>query len=72
MRAFKTLCKDAKTGMEMILSETSFNMACDYLSRIPGLGLLLGTEKAENNMTNIYFEKRVFAYDEDRGYLLGA
>ena len=30
MREFKTSCIDNETGMEMVLSECSYNMACDW------------------------------------------
>lgn len=33
MRRFNSSCIDSKTGYEMILSECSYNMACDWLSR---------------------------------------
>lgn len=33
MRKFVTACKDNETGYEMILSECSYNQACDWLSR---------------------------------------
>lgn len=33
MRKFMTACKDSVTGYEMILSECSYNQACDWLSR---------------------------------------
>lgn len=33
MRVFTTLCKDEKTGYQMVLSECSYNMAMDWLER---------------------------------------
>ena len=33
MRIFKTEVKDDKTGYSVVLSECSYNMACDWLSR---------------------------------------
>lgn len=33
MRKFVTSCKDDKTGYEMILSECSYNEACDWLEK---------------------------------------
>ena len=33
MRRFTTACRDSVTGYEMILSECSYNQACDWLSR---------------------------------------
>lgn len=34
MRVFKTSTKDSKTGYEMILSECSYNMACNWLQLV--------------------------------------
>lgn len=33
MRHFMVECKDSKTGYSMVLSECSYNMACDWLSK---------------------------------------
>ena len=33
MRKFTVECKDTKTGLSMVLSECSYNMACDWLHR---------------------------------------
>lgn len=33
MRKFMTECKDTKTGLSMVLSECSYNQACDWLSK---------------------------------------
>lgn len=32
MRVFQTECKDSKTGLSMVLSEVSYNFACDWLA----------------------------------------
>lgn len=71
MREFKVMCKDTKTGMEMVLSECSYNMACDWLERkgfteydkfeCVGDTIWLTFSKPNN---------RLFVYDETRGYLL--
>ena len=72
MRKFTALCLDKKTGMEMVLSEVSYNAACMFLE----------TENSDNrfgqfksilmsgSMTKIKFEKASFLYDEVRGLLL--
>lgn len=72
MREFKTMCKDTKTGMQMVLSECSYNTACFWLES-KGFTTY---DKFETNGNEIYlyFSKptnRLFVYDEDRGYLLG-
>ena len=72
MREFRTSCIDNVTGMEMVLSECSYNMACDWLERKGFTHYnyfeVCGTE------TILEFtapKKRTFIYDEERGILLG-
>lgn len=71
MRQFKTLCKDTKTGLEMILSEVSFNKAADFLSRKFEVGEFIGIAKQTDGLVKLFFKNRNFYYDEERGYLLG-
>lgn len=87
MRKFVTSCKDDKTGYEMILSECSYNEACMWLeNELSKYGSeIYRTEKHTNGLmyiwTGIYrldkfgksscIAKRMFFYDEERGYLLG-
>ena len=71
MREFKVMCKDTKTGMEMVLSECSYNMACDWLER-KGFTEYDKFECVGDTIW-ITFSKpndRLFVYDETRGYLL--
>ena len=70
MRQFKTLCKDTKTGYEMILSEVSYNAATAFLSGKPEVGEYIGMVK-DGSLIKLIFKNRNFYYDEDRGYLLG-
>lgn len=72
MREFKTLVKDTKTGMQLILSECSYNSAVWWLE-CKGF-----TEYVEfdTNGSEVWLRfdkpyKRLFIYDEERGYLLG-
>lgn len=69
MRKFVTQCKDKVTGMEMILSECSYNQACCYLDS-HYTEKCLGCESF-GDLTKIKFINRNFFYDERRGYLLG-
>ena len=78
MRIFKTVCRDTKTGYEMILSECSYNMAMDWLQReMDKHGLFISRIEITKDYTRIYTEDgecvpgRKFYYDEGRGYLLG-
>lgn len=73
MRAFACSCIDQETGLEMVVRECSYNMACDWLSR-NGF-----TEPAKTSVTDggryitVTFTApaaRTFVYDEHRGYLL--
>lgn len=71
MREFKTMCKDTKTGMQMVLSECSYNTACFWLENKG----FTEYDKLEVNGSEVwlYFSKpteKLFVYDEDRGYLL--
>ena len=82
MRVFQTEMKDTKTGHSMVLSECSYNMAMDWLSReLAKYGSeIYRTEIHISGLvyiwTGIYKKdkctaKRMFFYDEARGYLLG-
>ena len=82
MRVFKTQCRDDKTGYEMILSECSYNEACMWLeNELSKYGSeIYRTEKHTNGLMYIWtgifgrsscIAKRMFFYDEERGYLLG-
>ena len=80
MRKFQTECKDDKTRYSMVLSECSYNEACDWLSReLAKFGYeITRTEKHINGLmyiwsTNVRSGKqaRMYFYDEERGYLLG-
>ena len=82
MRVFQTEAKDTKTGLSMVLSECSYNMAMDWLSRelkrynvtIVAIGSMhipyeLKTIITQTIETGAYM--RTFYYDEERGVLLG-
>ena len=81
MRVFKTYCKDDKTGYEMILSEVSYNMACDWLSRTlakVGYEITRTEQHIKSGLMYIWSNNvvsdaqgRMYYYDEERGYLLG-
>ena len=79
MREFRTLCKDDKTGYQMILSECSYNMAMDWLEhKCAKNGCTLSTAKlyvsglmAITVVDKDFTTVRTFYYDEERGYLLG-
>lgn len=73
MRRFTTTCIDSITKAEMILSECSFNQACMFLeieNRDNRFGKYKGTECGSKNVTKLVFEKALFLYDEERGYLM--
>lgn len=69
MKIFRSSCIDKQTGLEIVASEVSFNMACSYLETF-SLGKYLGTEHVKT-VDRLRFEKRSFIYDENRGLLLG-
>ena len=71
MREFKTMCKDSKTGMQMVLAECNYNMACSWLES-KGFTEYRKFECVGDEVW-LTFEKPVdalFVYDEARGYLL--
>lgn len=73
MKKFTTTCIDSITGARMVLSECSFNAACMFLEGLNfdnKLGEYKGTECASRYVSKIVFEKAVFLYDEERGYLM--
>lgn len=82
MKRFVASCKDNATGMEMILSECSYNSACHYLTSIgfeKEEGAIHIKEDYRTGRTLIFHENengnpigRVYVYDEPRGYLLGS
>lgn len=71
MREFKTSCIDKVTGMEIMLSECSYNRACDWLAR-KGFTEYERFDPSGSLITLEFTKpaKRTFVYDEDRGYLL--
>ena len=80
MRVFQTECKDDKTGYSMVLSEASYNMAMDWLSKeLAKYGYeITRTELHTNGLMYIWSNNvrsgasaRMYYYDESRGYLLG-
>ena len=85
MRVFKVVCTDAITNYEMILSECSYNMACDWLERTLNkygieiydckvnseTGFMeLAAGKFSESLGEYKLTRRYF-YDEIRGILLG-
>ena len=71
MREFSVMCKDSKTGMQMVLCECSYNMACDWLEQ-KGYTEYDMFECVGDTIW-MRFSKpydRLFVYDETRGYLL--
>lgn len=69
MKIFRSSCIDKQTGLEIVASEVSFNIACSYLETLP-LGEYLGVEHV-GSVVRLRFEKRCFVYDENRALLLG-
>lgn len=85
MKEFRCRCVDDKTGYEMVLSEVSYNMACDWLDRCireegseiariefnTDNGLYEIFTETYMEVTHEYIPNRKFYYDEKRGYLMG-
>lgn len=69
---------DSVTGLEIVLSECSYNMAVEWLSNeMKQHGHIIWKARIEDGLTAIYTGEftgnlnRKFFYDEERGYLLG-
>jgi len=85
MRKFLTSVIDRKTRHELILADCSYNMACDWLAselaknnrEIYRQEVSTNNELAYiwtgewDNDKHDYKNKRMFYYDEERGYLMG-
>lgn len=85
MRKFQTECKDDKTGYSMVLSECTYNMACQWLHDVLweyGVEICRTEFNIKTNLNEIWTAKfddhinnyvpcRKYFYDEERGYLLG-
>ena len=71
MREFRTIAFDNVTGLRMILSECSYNFACDYLYN-KGFTHYSNFENSGGYVTLTFTKpmERVFVYDESRGYLM--
>lgn len=71
MRKFDVACTDVLTGMELVLSDASYNNACSYLSK---LGVVESCQRERTlEMTKIRMACGMsFFYDEKRGVLLKA
>lgn len=65
---------DNKTGMGLVYSECSFNMACMELEKEAdkqGILLVSVERDRDKDMMRLEFSnENVFYYDEERGYLL--
>ena len=73
MKKFTTVYIDSITKAEMVLSECSFNQACAYLEGLNAnkkFGEYKGTECGSPTVCKLVFEKALFLYDEERGYLM--
>lgn len=74
MRKFMVSCRDNRTGLFIVLSECTYNMACDWIEEtVYGAGgKVCGTEyRPLDDLMEIRTTCRKFFYDEKRGYLLG-
>ena len=85
MRQFTTECKDDQTGYSMVLSECTYNMACEWLERTlkkHGIEICRVEQNYKTGFTELWTAKwddyiynykpcRKYFYDEYRGYLLG-
>lgn len=85
MYVFKIECKDSKTGYTMVLSECSYNMACDWLERTlkkyeidiydcktdSKTGFTVLQSGKYSHILGDFIPYRKYYYDEVRGCLLG-
>ena len=85
MRVLNKLCKDSKTGYELLADQCSYNQACAWLYKIlkaHGREVCRAFVNHDTGLTEIwtaewsdricnYKPTRHYFYDEERGYLLG-
>lgn len=72
MRIWGVMCKDQKTGLEMILSEAGYNEACFYIEqnyKITEIRHVL--DRDGNNYMIVETDTRDLIYDEQREVLVG-
>lgn len=68
MKVFTSACLDNKHRLKCVLSECSFNMACDYVNRH-----IESVKQVKSNNINEYTiitDNFRFLYDEETGFLL--
>lgn len=70
MKIFNVSVKDNATHLEIIASDCSYNSACAYLHN-NGCRPVKIIHDYNKNRTLIDTSKRLFVYDESRGFLLG-
>ena len=85
MKVFTMECKDSVTGYAMVLSECSYNMACDWLERTlkkygvdiydckidSKTGFTVLKSGQYSHILGDFKPCRKYFYDEVRGFLLG-
>lgn len=71
MRVFTASCKDSKYGYEMVASECSYNVACDYIERNLEYKITKCSKDIMRGLTEIKTTDNItFVYDEARGFLM--
>ena len=73
MRIFNVTVKDSQSDLYILAKDCSYNQACSYLeeqNKDNRFGKYVQALPASKDVTKLTFEKRVFYYDENRGYLL--
>ena len=71
MREFKAGCMDPVTRCEIVLSDSSYNMACAYLESKIGMDEKVEVSVRGGLIFLKYTDKRLkFCYNESRGCLL--
>lgn len=71
MQVFTASCKDNKYGYEMVVSECSYNFACDYIERKLEYKITKCSKDIMRGLTEIKTtDNIIFIYDEVRGFLM--
>lgn len=70
MKVFTAQCRDAKSGLFMVASDCSYNMACFFLIETLNLNLRNVFHDKATGRDVLVMENGEYQYDEERGILL--
>lgn len=74
MRVFKCVCIDKDTRMELVASECSYNVACNYINSLHTSAAQISVTHIDLRYTAIHVKESniCYVYDEIKGFLMRA